>query len=183
MPDPTKNPSNSPDQRPAADPSGSLPGGDREEFSPAGKGVQVSFFRPVEALEILAEGLEPGSEAYEKLFEEGAYPVGQTIKINRIPFRVVGVLEAQGGSTFGGMDNTVYVPLSTAQTRLYPSWRSRSGEPLLSTLYVQVADQSLMDQATEQIAEVLRQRHRITFRDEDDFTIINHILCNIYILN
>ncbi len=114
-----------------------------------------------------------GSAAYEKLFEEGAYPIGQTIKINRIPFRVVGVLEAQGGSTFGGEDNTIYVPLTTAQTRLYPFWRSRSGEPLLSTLYVQVADQSLMDQATEQIAEVLRQRHRITFRDEDDFTIIN----------
>jgi putative ABC transport system permease protein len=114
-----------------------------------------------------------GSEAYEKLFEEGAYPIGQTIKINRIPFRVVGVLEAQGVSTFGGMDNTVYVPLTTAQTRLYPFWRSRSGEPRLSTLYVQVSDQSLMDQATEQIAEVLRQRHNITFRDEDDFTIIN----------
>ena len=114
-----------------------------------------------------------GSDAYEGLFEEGAYPIGQTIKINRIPFRVVGVLESQGVSTFGGMDNTVYVPLTTAQSRLYPLRRSRSGEPLLSSLYVQVSDQSLMDQATEEIAEVLRQRHNITFRDEDDFTIIN----------
>jgi putative ABC transport system permease protein len=114
-----------------------------------------------------------GSDAYEGLFEEGAYPIGQTIKINRIPFRVVGVLESQGVSNFGGMDNTVYVPLTTAQSRLYPLRRSRSGEPLLSSLYVQVSDQSLMDQATEEIAEVLRQRHNITFRDEDDFTIIN----------
>ena len=113
-----------------------------------------------------------GSKAYEKLFEEGTYPVGQTIKINRIPFRVVGIMEEQGGSAFGTMDNTIYVPLTTAQARLYPWWRSRSGEPLLSTIYVQIADEELMDQASDQIAEVLRQRHKITFRDEDDFSII-----------
>jgi putative ABC transport system permease protein len=113
-----------------------------------------------------------GSRAYEKLFEEGAYPIGQTIKINRIPFRVIGVMEEKGGSSFGGMDNTIYVPLTTAQSRLYPWWRSRTGEPLLSTIYVQVADESLMDQAADQISEVLRQRHKITFRDDDDFTLV-----------
>ncbi len=113
-----------------------------------------------------------GSEAYKKLFDEGAYAIGQTIKINRVPFRVIGVLEEQGGSAFGSADNMIYVPLTTAQSRLYPWWRSRQGDPLLSTIYVQVADESLMDQAADQIAEVLRQRHKIAFRDEDDFTII-----------
>jgi putative ABC transport system permease protein len=113
-----------------------------------------------------------GSGAYEDLFEEGAYPIGQTVKINRIPFRVIGIMEEQGGSSFGTMDNTIYVPLTTAQSRLYPSFRSRSGEPLLSTIYVQVADESLMEEASEQITELLRQRHNITYRDEDDFTII-----------
>jgi putative ABC transport system permease protein len=113
-----------------------------------------------------------GSKAYEQLFEEGAYPIGQTIRINRIPFRVIGVMEEVGGSSFAGMDSTIYVPLTTAQTRLYPSYRSRKGDPLLSSIYVQVADESLMDQTSDQIAEVLRQRHNITFRDDDDFTII-----------
>jgi len=113
-----------------------------------------------------------GSQAYEKLFEEGAYPIGQTIKINRIPFRVIGVMQEQGGSAFGSADNIIYVPLTTAQTRLYPQRRGRTGDPLLSTIYVQVADEALMDQASDQIAEVLRQRHKIAFRDEDDFTII-----------
>ena len=113
-----------------------------------------------------------GSTVYEKLFEEGVYPIGQTIKINRIPFRVIGVMQEQGGSTFGSMDNTIYVPLTTAQTRLYPYWRGHSGEPQLSSIYVQVADETLMDQAADQISEILRQRHRITFRDDDDFTII-----------
>jgi putative ABC transport system permease protein len=113
-----------------------------------------------------------GSEAYQELFEEGAYPIGQTVKINRIPFRVVGVMQEQGGSSFGSMDETIYVPLTTAQSRLYPSFRSRTGEPLLSTIYVQVADESLMDQASDQITELLRRRHDIAYRDEDDFTII-----------
>ncbi len=113
-----------------------------------------------------------GTNVYENLFEEGAYPVGQTVKINRIPFRVIGIMEEQGGSSFGSMDNAIYVPLTTAQVRLYPRFRSRSGEPLLSTIYVQAADESLMDQASEQVAEVLRQRHDIAFRDEDDFSII-----------
>jgi putative ABC transport system permease protein len=114
-----------------------------------------------------------GSRAYEKLFDEGAYAIGQTIKINRIPFRVIGVLEEQGGSSFGSEDSIIYVPLTTAQSRLYPWWRSRSGEPLLSTIYVQVVDEALMDQASEQITELLRQRHRISFRDEDDFSIVS----------
>ncbi len=113
-----------------------------------------------------------GSRAYEKLFEEGLYAVGQTIKINRIPFRVIGVMKEEGGSSFGSMDNTIYVPLTTAQTRLYPWWRNRKGEPLLSTIYIQAIDESLMDPVADQVSEVLRQRHDITFRDEDDFTVI-----------
>ncbi len=113
-----------------------------------------------------------GSKAYEQLFDEGAYPIGQTIKINRIPFRVAGVLEESGGSSFSGVDSSIYMPLTTAQARLFPRFRSRKGEPLLSTIYVQVADESLMDQTADDITQVLRQRHDIAFRDEDDFTII-----------
>jgi putative ABC transport system permease protein len=113
-----------------------------------------------------------GSRAYARLFEEGAYAVGQTIKINRIPFRVIGVMEEKGGSGFGSADSTIYVPITTAQARLYPQLRSRTGEALLSTVYIQAADESVMDQVADQVAEVLRQRHGITFRDDDDFTII-----------
>jgi len=114
-----------------------------------------------------------GSKTYEKLFEEGAYPIGQTIKINRIAFKVIGVMEEKGGSSFGSADNTVYVPLTTAQGRLYPWWRNRKGEPLLSTIYVQAVDETMIDAVLEQITDVLRQRHRISFRDDDDFSIIS----------
>jgi putative ABC transport system permease protein len=113
-----------------------------------------------------------GSRAYEQLFEEGAYAIGQDIKINRIPFRVIGVLEEKGGSSFGSQDNTIYVPLSTAHARLYPWWRNRKGEALLSTIYVQVADEEVIDRAADEITQILRQRHKIAFRDDDDFSII-----------
>lgn len=114
-----------------------------------------------------------GSSAYERLFEEGAYPVGQTIKINRIAFRVIGVMVEKGGQSFGGgADSTIYVPLTTAQTRLAPTFKSRTGEPLLTTIYVQVTDESVMDSAADSVTQLLRDRHDIAFRDEDDFTII-----------
>jgi putative ABC transport system permease protein len=83
------------------------------------------------------------------------------------------VMEEQGGSAYGSLDNTIYIPLTTAQARLYPAFRSRKGEPLVSTIYVQVADESLMEQASEQVTAVLRQRHKIAFRDQDDFSIIS----------
>jgi putative ABC transport system permease protein len=114
-----------------------------------------------------------GSWAYEKLFEEGAYPVGQTIKINQIPFRVIGVMEEKGGAGFGGgEDDTIYIPISTGLSRLFPSRRTGGGEYRLSAIYVQVLTEDRMDAATEQVSDVLRQRHGISFRDDDDFTII-----------
>ncbi len=112
-----------------------------------------------------------GYQVYESLFDEGAYAVGQTIKINSVPFRVIAVLEEKGDSHYGGADSMVFVPLATAQARLYP-WRSSKGDPLLSTIYVQVADKEWMDEVADTVAQVLRVRHGIAFRDEDDFTVL-----------
>ncbi|MBN1247154.1 MAG: ABC transporter permease, partial [Anaerolineae bacterium] len=113
-----------------------------------------------------------GHKLYQKLFDDGAYAIGQKIKINRVPFRVIGVLAEKGGSTLDGADDSVYVPLTTVQARLYPWMRSRRGEPLLSTIYVQVVDETVVDPVSENIADLLRQRHKIAFRDEDDFSIV-----------
>jgi putative ABC transport system permease protein len=114
-----------------------------------------------------------GSWTYEKLFEEGAYPIGQTVKINQIPFRVVGVMEEKGGAGFGGgEDDIIYIPISTGLSRLFPARRTGAGEYRLSSIYVQVITEDRMDAATEQVSDVLRQRHGISFRDDDDFTLI-----------
>ncbi len=114
-----------------------------------------------------------GANITERLFEEGEYPIGRAIKINRIPFQVIGIMEEKGGGAFGSEDDLIYVPLTTMQERLMPDFRNSKGEPLLSTIYIQVDAEENMDAARVQIEQVLRQRHDIQFRDDDDFTVIN----------
>jgi putative ABC transport system permease protein len=113
-----------------------------------------------------------GKTVVEDLFPDNPYPLDQTVKINDIPFRVIGVLEEKGGSEFGDVDNSVMVPLTTAQTRLFPS-RSRSGERLVSIIMVEAVSEDRMDAAVEQISAILRERHGIDFSDEDDFSVVS----------
>ncbi len=68
-----------------------------------------------------------GSRAAERLFGDSIYPIGETIKINNVPFKVIGVLASKGGTGGpggGNQDDVVMVPLSTAQQRLFPRFRS-----------------------------------------------------------
>jgi putative ABC transport system permease protein len=65
------------------------------------------------------------------------------------------------------------VPLSTAHERLFPRFHNRKGEPTLAVVYAQVVSEDRMDQASQQITDLLRQRHDIRYQDEDDFTVIN----------
>jgi putative ABC transport system permease protein len=117
-----------------------------------------------------------GSRIAERFFGETAtYPVGASIKINNIPFRVIGVLEERGGTggPGGNQDEVVMVPMSTAHERLFPRFHNRKGEPMLSVVYAQVVSEDRMDAASQEISELLRERHDIRFQDEDDFTVIN----------
>jgi putative ABC transport system permease protein len=66
-----------------------------------------------------------GWGAYSDLFADGEYPIGQMIDIDDVHFEVVGVIEEQGG--FSNEDDTIYVPLTTAQVRFFPQ-RTLSGE-------------------------------------------------------
>jgi putative ABC transport system permease protein len=117
-----------------------------------------------------------GSRIAERFFaESGAYPIGATIKINNIPFKVIGVLQEKGGTggPGGNQDETVLVPLSTAHQRLFPRFYNRQGEAMLSVVYVQVVSEERMEAAAQEISELLRRRHDIRFQDEDDFSVIN----------
>jgi putative ABC transport system permease protein len=114
-----------------------------------------------------------GSGAAEELFGEDGYALDQTIKINRIPFRVVGVLGEKGAGMMGSEDGYVYVPISTAQARLYPQQRNLSGDFMVTMIYVQATTDQSMDAATEQVNELLRRRHDISFQDDDDFSVLS----------
>lgn len=112
-----------------------------------------------------------GQTVAENLFPDSPYPIGESIRINTIPFRVVGVMEEKGGS-FTDQDNVVFVPLTTAQTRLY-SARTASGEYRVSFILVEAISEDRMEAAAEQIRMVLREQHKIAFEDEDDFTVLS----------
>jgi putative ABC transport system permease protein len=113
-----------------------------------------------------------GLDAYRRLFEDNEYPIDQTIRINNLVFRVIGVMEERGGGSFGNQDESIFIPLTTAQDRLYRR-KTLSGDYQVNVIYASVGDADRMRIAQEQIAEVLRQRHGIHFLDEDDFSIIN----------
>jgi len=113
-----------------------------------------------------------GPIVVDELFPENPLPVGEQIRIGEIPFRVVGVLESRGGSAFANEDNVVYVPLSTAQTRVFPSL-GRRGDYHISLIYAQAIAEDRTREAKEQIERILRQRHEIAPGDEDDFTVIS----------
>ena len=95
-------------------------------------------------------------------------PVGQTVRINGRQFAVIGVLESQGGGAQGLFDDQVLVPITTAYYRL-ASQRTTQGDISVQTVNVQVRSGDAMGDAIQEIATVLRLRHRIT--DEDDFTV------------
>lgn len=109
-----------------------------------------------------------GVDVAEELFDRKAGLVGETVRIEGQPFRVIGVLEEKGGGSFGSEDDQIIVPLTTAQTRLI----RRSDRDSVDVLFVQAANAEQVMQARDQIAQILRTRHR-TDIGEDDFTIMS----------
>jgi putative ABC transport system permease protein len=113
-----------------------------------------------------------GQTVLEELFTQAINPIGQIVKINRVPFRVIGVMEEKGGTAFSDEDDVVFIPLTTAQTRLFGA-RHVSGDYSVSVIYATAVDESRMDAARGQVRQVLRQRHGLVYStDKDDFTVL-----------
>ncbi len=112
-----------------------------------------------------------GKSIVTKLFDTSVDPVGQAIRINNLPFRVIGTMEERGGSAFGDADAAIFVPISTAQTRLSQA-RTNDGSYLISVVYAQAISPERMATAAKEIETLLTDRHGIRFRDEEDFQVI-----------
>jgi putative ABC transport system permease protein len=101
-------------------------------------------------------------------------PVGKQIRIRGQVFQVVGVLESKGGGGFGSVDDQIFVPIGVAQQRLFGARAADAVSPRVSNITVQVAGADQMAQVSEQIARIIRQRHRLDpGGEEDDFTVFN----------
>ncbi|MGC2424079.1 MAG: ABC transporter permease [Nitrospirota bacterium] len=94
-------------------------------------------------------------------------PVGKIIRIKQVPFTVVGVLETKGQSPGGqDQDDTVLVPLSTAMSRLF-------GVTSVQAIMVKAKGPDTVNRAVDQVTALLRQRHKISEGEDDDFSVRN----------
>ncbi len=108
-----------------------------------------------------------GTDVADTLFGHRDGLIGETIRIEGQPFRIIGVLQSLGGSAFGSEDNVVNIPITTAQTRLIRRTNDR-----VDTILVQAASADVVSQATQEISDILRYRHR-TLLGADDFTVFS----------
>jgi putative ABC transport system permease protein len=112
-----------------------------------------------------------GQSVAQSLFA-GTDPVGQIIRVNKVPFTVVGELEPKGQSNSGqDQDDVILVPITTAKQKVLGTSRSNPGA--VHAIAVQVAEAGDMKEAEEQMRQLLRQRHRLKPNEEDDFWLRN----------
>lgn len=106
-----------------------------------------------------------GQTVSDNLFGNNVDPVGKFIRINSIPFRVIGLLEKKGQNTFGqDQDDIIIAPFTTVQKRM------------LSTIYLNsilasAKTENDIDNAKDQVINILRIQHKLSPKDDDDFTV------------
>ncbi len=105
-----------------------------------------------------------GKTIVDNLFP-GKDPIGQIIRFNQVPFRVVGVLKSKGYNSMGDdQDDIVLAPYSTVMKRLL-------AQTYLQGIFASALTEDMTDYATEEITEILRRNHKLKTDDADDFTI------------
>ncbi len=105
-----------------------------------------------------------GPVTAENLFEPAENPVGQTIKVNGMNFRVVGILKAKGDQGWFNPDDQIIIPLTTAMKQLF-------GLEYVREINIQVKDDANLDEVQNSIMAVMRRRHRIQPGMPDDINI------------
>ncbi|HYZ86805.1 MAG TPA: ABC transporter permease, partial [Bryobacteraceae bacterium] len=123
------------------------------------------FFTPAD-IRSAARVVVIGKTVADQLFL-GADPVGQTIRVRNLPFRVVGVLAPKGQSSFGqDQDDTLFIPYTTVMKKLLSI-------TYVPNAYISAISSDATFAAQDQIEQLLRQRHQIRPGSEDDFTVRN----------
>jgi len=112
-----------------------------------------------------------GQTVVEHLFA-GSDPLGQTIRVKKVPFTVVGVLARKGQNTQGDdQDDTLIIPLSTAKQKVLGV--SQANARAVNSILIKVGDTARMKEAQSQIHDLLRERHRLPPNADDDFGMRN----------
>jgi macrolide transport system ATP-binding/permease protein len=93
-------------------------------------------------------------------------PLGETIKINLINFKVIGILPPKGASTFRDQDDVVVIPVSTAMYRVF-------GKDYLDAIFIEARGPEFIDSLQEEISKIIIKQHRLNKDEEDSFQIRN----------
>jgi putative ABC transport system permease protein len=102
------------------------------------------------------------------LFENKS-PLGKVIRVNKIPFMVIGVLQPKGVDPLGeDEDDKIVIPLTTAMRRVF-------NVDYLNTIYLQARDQKEIDSCLLEVKDLLRERHKLAEEVNDDFTILTQM--------
>ncbi len=111
-----------------------------------------------------------GDSVRQSLFPNES-PIGRRVRINNIGFDVIGVMVKKGGNFGPSEDTQVFVPITTAQQRLFPPLPGSTSRVEVSVVYIQAASDSKIDEAIDQVTELLRRRNGLTYQD-NNFTIV-----------
>ena len=106
-----------------------------------------------------------GQTVVDNLFEDGVDPIGQIVRFNKIPFKVIGVLEEKGDNTFGqDQDDIILAPYTTVMKRI-------TRQTYLRSIVISAISEDQIDEASAQIEEGMRLSHELKDADENDFEI------------
>ena len=106
-----------------------------------------------------------GKPVGDNLFSGGENPVGKVIRFQKLPFRVVGVLESKGYNTMGmDQDDLILAPYTTIQKKVLAITH-------LQGITCSALKEEYTEQAIDEITEILRRNHKLKDSDDDDFTI------------
>jgi putative ABC transport system permease protein len=112
-----------------------------------------------------------GQTVVENLFGDSD-PIGQIIRIKKVPFTVLGVLAPKGQSPWGmDQDDIIFIPISTAKKKVLGV--SQANARAVGAILIQVRGSTMMQEAEDQITAILRQRHHLQPGEEDNFSVRN----------
>ncbi len=132
-------------------------------------GLSAGRYFTTAEVEAAAKVAVLGQTVADNLFGDES-PIGKSVRIKRVPFTVIGLLERKGQSIQGqDQDDTVAVPITTAQRKLFGSAHIGT----VGVIIVQAVDGDSVKDAERQVNELLRQRHRIGPGEPPDFSVRN----------
>ena len=134
-------------------------------------GLAAGRFIAQEDLDGATKVVVLGRTVVENLFGDGD-PLGQIVRIKKVPFTVIGVLSPKGQSAWGqDQDDVVVIPLSTAKKKVLGV--SQANARMVGVIAVKVRSGDMMAEAERQVTDLLRQRHRLQPWQDNDFSIRN----------